>query len=181
MHNVYFVLAQAAPSGEPTMTPLQFILHTNIINFMLVFILLVWLIRKFNLFSVFSERQNEIARKIKLAEEEKLRAEMDLDATRKKIRKSDQEVDKIVKDAHQVASSLAARIRKEGDIESEEMSKRAQRILEVEKEMASSEVTKNISNAAFTIAEEHIKKSIDERLHQKYMEDFINDIDSLNV
>ena len=37
LQNIYFVLAQA-PVGEPSSTPLQFILHTNIINFMLVFI-----------------------------------------------------------------------------------------------------------------------------------------------
>ena len=82
---------------------------------------------------------------------------------------------------HEVATSLANRIHKEASIESDEMDKRARRILEIEKEMASSEVINNISNAAFVIAEEHIKKSIDDRLQQKYMEEFINSLDNLKV
>ena len=182
LNTLYFVLAQTTlPTEEPVMSPMQFILHTNVINFLLVAFFLVWIIRKFHIFSVISDRQNEIARKIKLAEEEKLRAEMTLEATKKKIRRSDQEAEKIAKDAQEVAVSLAGRIRKEADIESEDMKIRAKRILEVEKAMASSEVTKNISYAAFAIAEEHVKKSIDDRLQQKYMEEFIDSLDNLKV
>lgn len=179
--NQYLAMAQVEPVTETVETPLNVIYHSNILNFMLVIFFLVWISRKTQVFSAISEKRNAIIQRIKNAELEKISAEAELEETKKQVANSEQEVHSIVKEAGEIAESLSARIRKEAGIESEELHKKAERIVEAEKEMAANEVMQDISRAAFVVAEEHIKQAIDERLHKKYIDEFIDNLDNLKV
>ena len=47
--------------------------------------------------------------------------------------------------------------------------------------MASNRVVEEVTNAAFIIAEQHIKEAVDDRLHQKYINEFIENLDNVKV
>lgn len=180
-NNLYLVLAQGEPVSETAVNPYALIYHSNVLNFILVIVFLVWIARKTHIFSAITEKQNAINKKLTNAENEKKRAELELNDTKKLVANLDQEEKKIIKEAKEIASSLSDRINIETNIESEEIHKKAQKIIETEKIMASSEVMQDVSRAAFIIAEEHIKQAIDDRLHKKYIDEFIDDLDNLKV
>lgn len=155
--------------------------HSNIINFIIVVVFLIWVTGKSETFSIIAKRREDIKQKIKNAEKEKSISEEELETVKKRLSNTDQEVQDIIKDAHQIADSLADRIRKETDTAVKEANNKAERTIEIEKTVASNKVMQNISQAAFFIAEEHIKQAIDERLHRKYIDEFIDNLENLKV
>lgn len=162
-------------------TFLEFLFHSNIINFIFVLIFLVWICRKTQVFSVISKKQNEIKQRIKNAEEQKVKHELELDAAKKKVRKSDDEVAKIEVQANEIAGTLVNKISEETELHLTEVTKRTEKNIKMEKESASEDVMKNVANAAFIVAEQHVKKVIDDRLHKKYIDEFVDNLENIKV
>lgn len=182
LSGLYLAAAQVEASGVKEQgSLLDLVFRSNVLNLLIVIVILFWLVRKFKVFSVIAERQLDIKKKIKESEEQKIQAELKLEATQKKFKKSDEEVQKISKDTQQIAANLSKRIIKDADIEAGELAKKADRIIKADKELAINDVTNEISKAAFIIAEEHVKKSIDDRLHQKYINEFIENLTNIKV
>lgn len=181
LDNLYIVLAQGEIDVNGFRDPLEVLFHSNILNFVLVIVFLVWLSRKAQIFSAISRKRNTIIAQIEISESEKVNAEGELVETKRKVEKSDEEVQKIVKEAEEIGDNLSKRIYKEAGIESNELYNKAKRMIETEAAMASNDVMQDISKAAFYIAEEHVKQAIDERLHKKYINEFIDDLDNLKV
>ena len=181
LNNLNLVLAEVQPITENVNAPLDWIYTSNIINFILVIAFLAWVFRKYNVLSVISDRQNTISQKISNAEEDKARSETELTAVKEKAEKLDGEVQGIINEANGIAESLSGRIKNEITVGIEEIHKKSQKSLEIEKQVASNEVLKDISRVAFVIAEGHIKQAIDEKLHKKYIDEFIDNLDDLKV
>lgn len=177
--SIYLVMAEAEPITMHAV--LEKILESNVINFLIVLVFIVWIVKKFNVFSAVGDKQNLIKQSVKIAEEEKVKAELELDATKKRLRRAEEEIEKIITDASGIAVSLAERIRYETSSHAEELIQKNKKLIDAEKEMASNEVTHNISKAAFNIAEEHIKQAVDERLHKKFIDEFIDKLTDLKV
>ncbi len=164
-----------------SISPIDTIFHSNLLNFILVIVFLVWLIRKTNLFSFITKRQTQIIDSIKNIEEEKKIRLNYLETTELNVANSKQEVMKIIDEGDQVASSLSERIVEEAEIESSDMSKKATNSIKTERAMASNQIVSKISNAAFYIAEEHIKQAVNTNLHQKYIDEFITNLDEMDI
>ena len=160
---------------------MELIFSSNIFNFILVIIFLVWASKKTKVFSAIAETQNLIKRGITNSDEEKNKAESQFQAEKKKVEKVNDEVRIIIREANGIASSLADRILEEAEIQSKEMNQRAEKVIKAADKSASNEVARDISKAAFIIAEEHIKQAMDDKLHKKYIDEFINDLETLKV
>lgn len=156
------------------------ILGSNVINFIIVLIFIAWVIKKANLAALIVKKQNEIIELVKNAEDEKRIKRNHFNDTRIKVANVNQEVTKILSEGEQVSKNLAENIREDANKQSEDMQKKAAASLENDKLVVSSELTSIISGAAFNIAENHIKKAIDERLHKKYIEEFVNSLDEIH-
>jgi len=158
---------------------INIILHSNLLNFIIVIIFLIWVIRKANLSELIAKKQAEIAEMIKNAIEEKNIKQNQLLTTKTKVANVKQEALKIIDEGEQVANNLSESIIDDAEKQAEDMYKKAVLSVNNEKQMVFSEVRSKITGAAFYIAEEHIKQAIDERLHRKYIDEFINDLDTI--
>jgi len=90
-------------------------------------------------------------------------------------------VEKIQEEGKEVADSLSRRILRNAELEADDMQKKAQLSIENESRMAKNHIMRTITNSAFAVAEQHIKDTIDEYRHRKYIDDFINKLDNLKV
>ncbi|MEI7473236.1 MAG: ATP synthase F0 subunit B [bacterium] len=158
--------------------------HANVFNFLILLAILVVLIRKFNPFAAISEKQTHIANSIKTAEELKLQAEIELDGAEKKIRRLDDEVSKIITEADGVAKSLSEKLINEAHSEADNLAEKSKRSIEADKNKAFVKLSNDVSKVALTIAEEHVRKTIEtdgERLHKKFVDEFIENLDNLKA
>lgn len=157
------------------------ILFSNIINVLFVVILFIWLFRKFNLLSFIGKRRNEILETIKNLEEEKEIKQRQLEQVKTKIKNVDQETAKMIKESEQVAKSISERIINEAKEEAADLNKKAHSLIETEGKVAQNQLTNEVTTAAFAIAEDHIKEAIDENMQYKYINEFIDNLDSIKV
>ena len=158
---------------------MNIILHSNVLNFVIVVILIVWLIKKAKISELLAKKQQEIAELIKNAAEEKKIKQNQLLVTKTKVSNVEQEVLKIVDEGEQIAGNLSESIISDAKKQAEDMHNKAVISVGNEKQLVSRDVIEKITGAAFFIAEEHIKNSIDDRLHKKYINEFINDLDAV--
>ena len=86
---------------------------------------------------------------------------------------------KIVDEGEQIAGNLSESIISDAKKQAEDMHNKAVISVGNEKQLVSRDVIEKITGAAFFIAEEHIKNSIDDRLHKKYINEFINELDAV--
>jgi len=164
---------------SPAPGPMDLVLQSNLLNFIIVLAILIWLIRKADVVSLIAKKQAEIAESIKNAEDEKKVKQNYLAVTKNKVSNVDEEVTKIINEGEQVARNLSGNISDEAAKQADELGKKAVINVENQKQIVSGEVITKITDAAFIVAEEHIKQSIDERLHAKFTEEFINDLDKM--
>ncbi|MDD3013405.1 MAG: hypothetical protein PHC34_06845 [Candidatus Gastranaerophilales bacterium] len=175
-------LAMAQPhSINSLMTLWEKLYEANVINTIFVLIFLYWICKKVNIFAGLEDKLQNIKLRIMNAEEDKSRSEQELETTKKQVANSDTVVRKIEKEAKEVADSLSKNIINEASMESENLEKNSERIIKGEEEMASLHLTNSVTKAAFNIAEEHVKQAIDDRLHKKYINEFIDGLDNLKV
>jgi len=156
----------------------EYILDSNAINFILVIVFIVWIVKKNHLGSLIAKKQAEIADAINNAEAEKKNQLTELSITMGKVSNLNQETQKILDDNKKIAESLKNNILEDANKQSEDINKKAAMTVETQKQQASNEITSKITKAAFLIAEEHIKKAIDDRLHIKYIDEFIDNIET---
>lgn len=158
---------------------MNIILHSNLLNFIIVIILLIWAARKANLSAIIAKKQSEIAELIKNAVDEKKIKQNHLLVTKTKVSNVKQEVLKIIDEGEQVANNISESILDDGEKQAEDMHKKAVISVNNQKQMVSGEIRAKITGAAFYIAEEHIKQAIDERLHRKYIDEFLENMDKI--
>ena len=169
-------LAKSHPENHDN-NALNLILQSNLFNFIIVLAVVIWLIRKVDVASLIAKKQAEIAESIKNAEDEKKVKQNYLAVTKNKVANADQEVTKIIKEGEHIARNISESISEDAGKQAEELGKKAVISVENQKQVISGEVMTKITSAAFYVAEEHIKQSIDERLHYKFIDDFINEPD----
>ena len=158
---------------------MNIILHSNLLNFVIVVVLIVWVIKKAKISELLAKKQQEIAELIKNAAEEKKIKQNQLLFTKTKVSNVEQEVQKIVVEGEQIAGNLSESIISDAKKQAEDMHNKALISVGNEKQLVSRDVIEKITGAAFYIAEEHIKNSIDDRLHKKYIKEFIEDLDAV--
>jgi len=173
-------LVNTHPANPETST-INVILHSNLLNFLIVIIFLIWVIRKVNLSAIIAKKQNEIAELIKNAVDAKKIKQNQLLVTKTKVSNVKQEVSKIIDEGEQVAKNISESILDDGEKQAEDMHKKAVISVGNQKQMVSADVRTKITGAAFYIAEEHIKQAIDERLHRKYIDEFIDNLDVIQT
>lgn len=168
-------LAKSQPEGHDN-NVLNLVLQSNLFNFLIVLVVVIWLIRKADVASLIAKKQAEIAESIKNAEDEKTVKQNYLAVTKNKVADADKEVTKIIDEGEHVARNISESISEEAGKQAEELHKKAVVSVENQKQIISGEVMTKITNAAFYVAEEHIKQSIDKRLHNKFINEFIEEM-----
>ena len=155
------------------------VLDSNLINFLIVIAVVIWLFKKFNVYSLIIKKRDEILEIIKNLEKERKEKKNYLEQTKEKVKNVYQEVIKMIDEGEHVSESISERIIKDAEQQASEMMGKAHSLVESERNMASNRVMREVTNAAFIIAEQHIKEAIDDRLHQKYINEFIDNMENI--
>lgn len=140
----------------------------------------IWLFRKYNLLSLFYKKRVEIVETIKTLEQERKLKEHQLELIQAKVQHVSEEVLKLVDDGEQIAEGISVRIVEEAGKEAANMQKKAHLTIDNERKVATNEVIQDVTSAAFSLAEEKITQSVDERMHKKYIDNFIDNLGNLN-
>lgn len=180
-NTIHCTLAEVTPMAHEVPSLKETVFKSNVLNFIVVVIFLVWLIKKTKPMSVVNKKINEIKNTITTAEESSLKAEESLNEVKDAVAGTEKQVQEIVNDSKKVAARLSDKIKEEIKTEVNELNQKAEKTISNDKSKVNSEIRKDVTKAAFIVAEEHVKNAIDERLHHKYIDQFINDLSNLKV
>jgi len=179
--NLHTVLAVAGPMPHEVPGLQETIFKSNILNFIILVILIAWLVKKFKPLTAITKKISDIKNTIANAEENSKIAENKFHEIKEAVASTEEEVKLIVDESKQVAEKISAKIKDEIHTETEELNKKADKAIVNAHSKGQSELEKEVTIAAFIVAEDHIKNVIDDRLHRKYIDEFINDLSDLKV
>lgn len=160
---------------------LDYIFNSNVINFLIVVWILVYLFKKFDILGAIPKQQQFIIDKIEHSEKIKQEAQDEYNETEEKFKNVDAESKEIVENGKSISVSLVEQIEKETEQQKEVLSEKTDKLIEAQKQQAANEITNEISRAAIYVAKEHIKKSVNEDMHDKFINEFIDNLDNVKV
>lgn len=158
------------------------IIKSNTFNFIVFIAILVWIFNKINVKGMIASLQKKIIKIIDEAKKEKEEAENALKYAEKAVENLDSELKIIVDDAKNSAEVISNKILNEAKKQVENIETNAKKVIEAEEKLLISTLTKSTSNASVKTAEEHIKGVLIQTptLHEKYINESIDELDRLN-
>ena len=159
------------------------ILHSNIINFAIMIAFFAFLAYKLEIMTKIEDMRASVQKKVEESDQLKKDAEADLQKVSESLGNVEEEINAIIEKAEETAKSFEQKTREELDKSVEQLKQNAEKQLASEKNHVQSEVIKSFSNSSIEIAQKQIKSALenDKQLHRKYIEDFINSIDKIDV
>lgn len=160
---------------------IAYIFHSNIINIIFVAWFVIWLIKKANVKGIIEDKKTDIQKILLASDEEKNMAEEELQDAKKHVKNLDKEVRSVLLEAKNSAEAMYEKIKTDTKKRADEINSSLERMVEAEKKSASEELSNNLAEAAFDIAETHIKKSLNADMHNKHINEFIDSLDEKKV
>lgn len=159
------------------------ILHSNVINFAIMIAFFAFLACKLNVMQKIEEMRASIQKKVEDSDAMKEEAKRDFQNIKDSLGNIEEELDSILKKAENTAKSFEQKAKDDIDKAVALIKQNAQKQLETEQSRVKRELLKNVSASSVEIAQKQIKTALDndKQLHRKYIEDFINSIDKLDV
>ncbi len=158
------------------------IVQSNTFNFIIFVLILVWIAKKINISSLITSLQERIIKIIKDAEKEKEIATSKLIQAQKAVENLGDELNTIISDAEKSAVTISEKLLKEAEKQIETIEQNAKKVIEAEEKMIISNLTKSTSKISIESAKTHIKNTLSQTpsLHEKYIDESINELDRLN-
>lgn len=181
MHEVTHQAAEHVATHSEHMSFLGYILHSNVINMIFVFCFLVWIAKKVDILGILKNSQEKIKETILKAEEEKATAQKNLQQAKENVKETEEQVKQILLDAKNSAESIYEKIQNDAKQKVEEVEKNLIRMVEVEKKSAAEEIVTHLSKEAYELATNKIKTVLNDELHHKYINNFIDSLDEEKV
>lgn len=159
------------------------ILHSNVINFAIMIALFAFIISKLKVAQKIEDFRTSVKKSVDDSDLIKDMAKKEFEKVADSLAHVDDELSSIVKRANETAKSFETKTR-------EDLSKTVDTIkLSVKKQIQSEEnqvktaLMNNISESSIEAAQKQIKSALvtDKTLHRKYIADFINSIEGLEV
>lgn len=158
------------------------IVMSNTFNFVIFVLILAWVAKKINVGAIISALQQKI---IKLLDETKKNheeAKNELLNAEKSVANLDTELKVIVEDAQNSADVISKKILSEAEKQLANIDANVQKVINAEEKLIISSLTKNTSKASIDNAKAHIQNALTQapNLHEKYINESINELDRLN-
>lgn len=179
--NPILLSTEAANSVNDLSAFIEYIFHSNVINNLLVLLFLVWLFKKFNILSGIDRKKQSIVSEIEDSEKQKQVSEKLLEEKENSYKNVDNDVIKIKENSKEVTNSLVKEISEASEQDVKDIEAKTIRTIDAEEEKTVKDVSDNVAKAALLIAQEHIKKSLDVDMHNKFIEEFIDEFDEVKL
>ena len=159
------------------------ILHSNVINFLIMIAIFAYIAVKLNVSQKIEDMRASVQNKVEESDAIKNEAEADLQQIKDSLKNIDEELDAIVKKAEDTAKAFEAKTREDLDKTVESIKLNIEKQIQSEENHVQDTLLKNVSNASVEIAQKQIVSALDKdkQLHRKYIDEFINSIDKLEV
>lgn len=158
------------------------VVESNLFNFIIFVLIFAWIFKKIDVKGIINNLQQKIIKLINEVKNNKEEAYSELLKAEKAIENLDDELKVIVDEAKNSANVLSEKILSEAKKQVEDIEANAQKIIDAEEKLLISKLTKNTSQASVKAAEEHITNVLAQTptLHEKYINDSIDELDRLN-
>ena len=159
------------------------IIHSNTFNFVIFILVLAYICKKIDVSSIIAKLQEKIKQMIEDSDKAKDNAHKNLSEAEEKVKNVKEEVDTILQDANTTASRLSEKISDDTQKQVENIKKNTEKVIEAEEKVIYTSLMKKASVASIQTAEKHIKEVLanNESLHDKYINESIDELDGLNI
>lgn len=159
------------------------ILHSNLINFLIMvgcFALLIW---KLNVGQKIEDMRASIQNKVEESDAIREEAKRDYQNIADSLANVDSEISEILKKAEITAKSFEEKARLDLDKSVALIKQNAEKQVLTEQNHVQTDLMKNVATSSIEIAQRQIKNALekDTSLHRKYIEECINSIDKADV
>lgn len=158
------------------------IVQSNTFNFVLFVLILAWVAKKIDVGQIISSLQAKIIKLIDDVKREHEAAKNELLNAEKAVENLPTELKEIIQDAEKSADVISKKIMTEAEKQLESINNNAQKVIDAEEKLLISTLTKNTSKASIEAAKSHIQNTLTEApsLHEKYINESIDELDRLN-
>lgn len=146
------------------------------------FIVLLILLKKFaypQILKGLKKREETIQQQLEEARRTKQEAQSLLEEYRQQLAEARSEAQKIISEGKQLGENMRKEILQKAQQESNEIVKRAQEEIELQKQKALLELKERIADLSLAAASKIMKKSLDPKDHQRLIEDYLAQIGEL--
>ena len=159
------------------------ILHSNVINFAIMIAFFAFIIKKLNVSQKIEDMRASVQNKVEESDAIKEEAKQDFENVSKSLANIEQELNAIVKKAEETAKAFEQKSKEDLDKTVESIKKNIEKQVLSEENHAQTSLMKNVSDSSIEVAQRQIVTALDKdkKLHRKYIEDFINSIDKIDV
>jgi F-type H+-transporting ATPase subunit b len=176
------VLAQEAPSEEPSGTrlliPETSELIAGIIAFVIIF-LVVWKVALPWLNRTLEARRQAITGQVAEAEQTKAEAESLLEDYKQQLSEARSHADSIVDDAKATAEALRSDIVAKAEAEATEIARKNREEIAAERERAAGEIRSEIAALSLEMAEKASAGAMDEAAHRALVDQFLDELEEI--
>ena len=161
----------------------HYILHSNLINFLIVLALIVFIVKKLNLKIKIEVLRDEIKGYVDTSEKEKNVAKENLSAIKEKIEHLPEQIKDIEQSTENSVKSISEKIKSDIEEQKQDMANSAARIFNLEMKNFKQKLTAALSQKSVEISRENAINQLKENyeLHRKYIDNAIDELDRVNL
>ena len=159
------------------------ILHSNLINFVIMIVIIALILRKINVKDNIDNQHKKIKDSINKSQEEVKTALKNYENAKDKLDNVHIETEKIVENAKNVLENLEQKHKNELEDIKAYFEKNLTKEIEREKQNTLNDITLSVAKASAALSYDNIKQTLEQNpnLHQKYIDECINSIDGLTL
>lgn len=159
------------------------LVESNTFNFIFFALIFVWIFKKIDIKAIIHSLQQKIIKILDEVKKEHEDAKNELLNAEKAVENLGEELKGIVDDAHKSAKVIGEKILSEAKKQIDNIETNAMKVIDAEEKLLISKLTKITSHASVETAEVHIKDVLAQTptLHEKYINESIDELDRLNL
>ena len=161
---------------------IQILIQSNTLNFLIVLLIVIFLIKKLNVSGKIEKITNEITNYVESSETEKQQAQTELNRINDKIAKLPAVSERIKKSTQRNINNIAENAKKHTEVQKQDITNNAKRLFKLEARVFKSKLTNLLSEKSIELAKENAIKQLEENpeLHNTYIEKAIAELDRIN-
>lgn len=155
----------------------EYLVNSNVFNFLIAVIILGWLFGKFGLFNFFGDQRDKIAKDVERVQAEKAQAQARLKQIEARTAGLNAEVDEILSQARQSAETLSAQIIENAREEAGKIVENSKRRVELEQRAAANQLEQRLLQDAIEDARSLLEENMSQDLQKRSVEAFIEEME----
>ena len=162
---------------------LNLLIQSNTINFLIVLLIVVSLIKYLKIGEKIDKVKEEIKFYVETSENEKSQAEVNLTRINDKLSKLPAVIERIQKSTQKNINNIEQNVKKNTEIQKQDISKNSERLFDLETKKFKSKLSNLLSEKSVEIARDNAIQQLKENpsLHAKYIDNAIDELDRISL